>query len=77
MVLAIKILSLTCSSSGCERNWSVFKQVSNSYFSWQDSFHYYVVGCRKKLIHIILAYSFQKKEQIEAQKVAWFGLRKV
>ncbi|XP_020203627.1 uncharacterized protein LOC109789148 [Cajanus cajan] len=25
--LAIKILSLTCSSSGCERNWSVFEQI--------------------------------------------------
>ncbi|XP_028117547.1 uncharacterized protein LOC114315170 [Camellia sinensis] len=25
---AIKILSLTCSSSGCERNWSVFEHVS-------------------------------------------------
>ena len=25
--LAIKILSLTCSTSGCERNWSVFEQV--------------------------------------------------
>ena len=23
--LAIKILSLTCSASGCERNWSVFE----------------------------------------------------
>lgn len=27
--LAIKILSLTCSSCGCERNWSVFEQVCN------------------------------------------------
>lgn len=25
---AIKVLSLTCSSCGCERNWSVFQQVS-------------------------------------------------
>ncbi|XP_027915193.1 uncharacterized protein LOC114174556 [Vigna unguiculata] len=25
--LAIKILSLTCSSLGCERNWSVFEQI--------------------------------------------------
>ncbi|KAJ1422762.1 Ribonuclease H-like superfamily [Sesbania bispinosa] len=25
--LAIRILSLTCSASGCERNWSVFEQV--------------------------------------------------
>ena len=24
---AVKILSLTCSSSGCERNWSTFSQV--------------------------------------------------
>ncbi|XP_042050632.1 uncharacterized protein LOC121796008 [Salvia splendens] len=24
---AIKILSLTCSASGCERNWSVFEQI--------------------------------------------------
>lgn len=28
---AIKILSLTCSSSGCERNWSVFEHVSILY----------------------------------------------
>ena len=26
--LAIRILSLTCSACGCERNWSVFEQVS-------------------------------------------------
>lgn len=26
---AIKVLSLTCSASGCERNWSVFENVSN------------------------------------------------
>ncbi|XP_020202360.1 uncharacterized protein LOC109788112 [Cajanus cajan] len=25
--LAIRILSLTCSASGCERNWSIFEQV--------------------------------------------------
>ena len=25
---AIRVLSLTCSSSGCERNWSVFQHVS-------------------------------------------------
>ena len=28
--LAIKILSLTCSASGCERNWSVFEHVINT-----------------------------------------------
>jgi hypothetical protein len=26
--LAIRVLSLTCSSSGCERNWSAFEMVS-------------------------------------------------
>lgn len=26
--LAIRILSLTCSSSGCERNWSAFEMVN-------------------------------------------------
>ena len=26
--LAIKILSLICSSSACERNWSAFEQVN-------------------------------------------------
>lgn len=26
--IAIKVLSLTCSSSGCERNWSIFEHVS-------------------------------------------------
>jgi len=25
--IAIRILSLTCSASGCERNWSTFEQV--------------------------------------------------
>ncbi|KAK3229841.1 hypothetical protein Dsin_001722 [Dipteronia sinensis] len=29
---AIKILSLTCSSSGCERNWSVFENVSIRFY---------------------------------------------
>ncbi|CAL8141096.1 unnamed protein product [Prunus armeniaca] len=24
---AIRVLSLTCSASGCERNWSTFKQI--------------------------------------------------
>jgi hypothetical protein len=27
--LAIRILSLTCSSSACERNWSAFERVSS------------------------------------------------
>ena len=27
---AVKVLSLTCSASGCERNWSIFENVSNS-----------------------------------------------
>ena len=26
--LAIRVLSLTCSSSGCERNWSAFEMVN-------------------------------------------------
>ena len=26
-MFAIKILSLTCSATGCERNWGVFQQV--------------------------------------------------
>lgn len=26
---AIRVLSLTCSATGCERNWSVFSHVSN------------------------------------------------
>lgn len=29
-VMAMKILSLTTSSSGCERNWSTFEGVRNS-----------------------------------------------
>lgn len=32
--LAIRILSLTCSASGCERNWSVFEQVKFKYFNF-------------------------------------------
>jgi hypothetical protein len=27
-LLAIKVLGLTCSASGCERNWSTFEHVS-------------------------------------------------
>ncbi|XP_019438009.1 PREDICTED: uncharacterized protein LOC109343907 [Lupinus angustifolius] len=27
--IAMKVLNLTCSSSGCERNWSTFEQVSS------------------------------------------------
>ncbi|XP_073305730.1 uncharacterized protein [Primulina huaijiensis] len=30
-VFAVKVLSLTCSSSACERNWSVFEHVSTKY----------------------------------------------
>nr|XP_012570420.1 uncharacterized protein LOC105851937 [Cicer arietinum] len=29
-VLAIKVLSLTCSSSGCERNWSTFEHIHSN-----------------------------------------------
>jgi hypothetical protein len=29
--LAVRILSLTTSSSGCERNWSLFEQVIATY----------------------------------------------
>lgn len=29
---AIKVLSLTCSASGCERNWSIFEHVSKYYY---------------------------------------------
>ena len=29
---AIRVLSLTCTSSGCERNWSAFEMVSSFYF---------------------------------------------
>ena len=37
---AIKILSLTCSSSGCERNWSTFEHVSKLIFPYN-----YNVSC--------------------------------
>ncbi|KAL8548056.1 hypothetical protein ACS0TY_007388 [Phlomoides rotata] len=30
---AIKVLSLTCSSSGCERNWSIFENVSTKFYN--------------------------------------------
>ena len=29
---AIRVLSLTCSSSGCERNWSAFEMVCCNFF---------------------------------------------
>ena len=37
---AIRILSLTCSSSSCERNWSVFEMVRPNDLGilWQDDF---------------------------------------
>ena len=31
---AIRVLSLTCSSSGCERNWSAFEMVSFFLFNF-------------------------------------------
>ena len=27
-LLVVKVLSLSCSASGCERNWSIFEHVS-------------------------------------------------
>ena len=27
--VALKVLNLTCSASGCERNWSIFENASN------------------------------------------------
>jgi len=30
--LQIRVLSLTCTSSGCERNWSAFEMMSFFYF---------------------------------------------
>ena len=35
---AIRILSLTCSSSGCERNWSAFEMVSYFYIQCNHLF---------------------------------------
>ncbi|KAG4921316.1 hypothetical protein JHK85_050921 [Glycine max] len=35
--LAIKILSLTCGASGCERNWSVFEQMKLIQFLFNDN----------------------------------------
>lgn len=37
---AIRVLSLTCSSSGCERNWSVFEMVKFlSHFIFKIAYH--------------------------------------
>ena len=39
--LAIRVLSLTCSSSGCERNWSAFEMVSFFLKKNKYCFHFY------------------------------------
>ena len=44
--LAIRILSLTCSASGCERNWSVFEQVS-----WKSIFNIFILIPSVIMIH--------------------------
>ncbi|XP_042758543.1 uncharacterized protein LOC111908085 [Lactuca sativa] len=33
---AVKVLSLTCSSSGCERNWSVFEHLHSKKRNWLE-----------------------------------------
>lgn len=59
---AIKVLSLTCSASGCERNWSVFEHVSiylmHSYFL-VDIFYFLVLSC---ILVIIITAPQQKKK---------------
>ena len=65
--VAIRILSLTCSSSGCERNWSAFEMVSK-----------YIVltfyTLRKFLSHYFIQYFFlnfagsHEKEELFAPK---------
>ena len=38
--VAIRILSLCCSSSGCERNWSAFEMVRFSFFLFFYHHHF-------------------------------------
>lgn len=53
--LATKILNLTCSSSGCERNWSAFEWV-NFFMVFQTLFTLYdICNVLKKInLHFIL-----------------------
>jgi len=72
--LAIKILNLTCSSSECEHNQSVFEQVI---IISHGLFHYYsFVESRKKLIKILLVHnvdSFKKRIRLDHKNCTiWF-----
>ncbi|GJV41664.1 pescadillo-like protein [Tanacetum coccineum] len=52
--MAIKILSLTTSSSGCERNWSAFEGIHTKKRNWLDSqrlHHLVYVQFNAKLIN--------------------------
>ena len=59
----MKNLSLTCSSSGCEQNWSVFEHVSiylkSSEFKIFLIYRYNYINFN---IFLIAADSYQKKE---------------
>ena len=69
-IFAIRILSLTYSSSGCESNWSTFGIVRQNDFgilslSWEFS------------IKISTTLSILKKEKIVFLKNEWVGIRYV
>ena len=61
---AIRVLSLTCSSSGCERNWSSFEMVIQfnlmTLFYLFDNFIYLVQIVIKFLFLIIGSYKEKK-----------------
>jgi hypothetical protein len=56
---AIRVLSLTCTSSGCERNWSAFEMMSFFYF-----FILNVEIFDKNLINLNCLFRFIQNEEI-------------
>jgi len=69
--IAIRILSLTISSSGCERNWSTFEGVSHSNTKCQTIY--------LKYNHIIICifltvYCFQLCRFIPRKEIDWYQL---
>ena len=56
---AVKILSLTCSASGCERNWSVFENVNFSFYLILDS--YKLIVALKLIMFMIVAMQLHTK----------------
>ena len=61
---AIRVLSLTCSSSGCERNWSVFEMVCAIFLFY----FYYISDVIVNFINNHYIFRFIQKRGIDCTK---------